>query len=134
MSTAPLEDSPSKGLGNTSSEDVPIDFGAAEKAHPSPQFSERIALETHWLRIGVAGITLLVFVALNFCVLYGVYKALLFDFKMLAGGPQNLAGTPQIYERFVTSTVIMSLLGATTVQLGAGMFAITKFLFPSAAK
>ena len=102
-----------------------IDFGDAAPSHSlPPTVRERIALETHRLRIGVAAATLLTFCGVNAFVLYGVYLALTFDFMMLSAHTEP-------YERFVNTTVISSILGATTIQLGAIMFAIAKFLFPS---
>jgi hypothetical protein len=113
------------GQGTSEPENGPvIDFGTAAPQPVSIPTRERIALETHWLRLIVAGVMMFTFVLLNLLVLWGVYEALQFDFKMIS------TQTPD-YERFVNTTVISSLLGATTVQLGAAMFAITKFLFPS---
>jgi hypothetical protein len=105
------------------SEEV-LDFGESSPSPANPvAVSERIALETHWLRIGVAAVTLLTFIVLNTIVLWGLNSALQFDFEMLR------KPTPG-YVRFVNTEVILSILGATTVQLGAMMIAIAKFLFP----
>ena len=101
-----------------------LDFGASEPSEPSPTHRQRIEIQTHNLRRWMAFITVAAFVSVNGVVLWGLDLALHFDFVMLA------AKTPH-YDRFISSSVIMSLLGATTVQLGAIMFAITKFLFPS---
>jgi hypothetical protein len=102
-----------------------IDFGEARPSSSSSSLTnkERIELETHTLRLYMAGSTLIVFVLINGVVLYGLHEALIFDFSMLQKG---VAG----YERFINTGVISSLLGATTIQLGAIMFVITKFFFP----
>jgi hypothetical protein len=102
-----------------------IDFGEARPSSSSSSLTnkERIELETHTLRLYMAGSTLVVFVLINSVVLYGLHEALTFDFSMLQKGVPG-------YERFISTSVISALLGATTVQLGAIMFVITKFFFP----
>lgn len=100
----------------------PREYTALE--YPTLTVPERIALGTHKLRVVVAVVILIVFGIMNGLVLLGINRALNFDFAML------LAKTVG-YERFINTAVITSILGATTVQLGAIMFAITKFLFPN---
>lgn len=107
------------------SSEAPIDFGASEPAlFGTRTVSEKIALGTHWLRVWVAIAILVVFTIMNGLVLWGINRALNFDFTMISA---KTAG----YERFINTAVITSVVGATTVQLGAIMFAITKFLFPN---
>jgi hypothetical protein len=101
-----------------------IDFGDVVGTPPTLTVTETIQLGTHRLRMWVAGATLLIFFIINGFVLYGLNRALSFDFVMLAAKTSG-------YDRFINTTVIASILGATTVQLGAIMFAITKFLFPA---
>lgn len=104
-------------------EEEPIDFGEAAPSSSTPTHQQTIEIQTHRLRIVVAVITVSAFLIVNGLVLLGLYQALRFDFAMITARLPN-------YVRFVSTPVITSLLGATTVQLGAIMFAITKFLFP----
>jgi hypothetical protein len=107
----------------TSTEEI-LDFGSVSASPTTRPVHETIALETHKLRIQVAWVTLGTFLVINGLVLAGLYEALIFDFHMIT---EKMPG----YTRFIDTTVISSILGATTVQLGAMMFAIAKFLFPS---
>ncbi len=104
--------------------DEGLDFGVVEFVAAPPQtVAEQIALGTHKLRVWVASAIAGGFFLVNAAILIGLYRALKFDFKMLQA---NTAG----YQRFINETVITSLLGATTVQLGAIMYLIAQFLFP----
>jgi hypothetical protein len=100
-----------------------IDFGDAADPEGAPSVQTTIAFETHRVRMIVAIATLVIFLVINGMVLLGINEALQFDFRMLAASAKG-------YERFITATVISSILGATTIQLGAIMFTITKFFFP----
>src|SRR5665213_1936567 len=97
-------------------DDVAIDFGVTE---PSPPLAlstkEKIDLGTHSLRVWISMLTLAAFILVNGAVLIGLHQALLFDFKMIEAKTLN-------YQRFIDATVIASLLGATTIQLGAIMY------------
>ncbi len=106
------------------SELEPIDFGAVGWPTLTLTVGERIALGTHKLRVRVAMYVTTAFIVINGLVMYGLYSALRFDFRMIEANHNS-------YKPFVTESVIMSLLGATTIQLGAIMLAMAKFLFPT---
>ena len=78
----------------------------------------------HGLRVTVAVCMTVAFIVLNGLVMSGLYIALKFDFRTIE------AGRPD-YVPFVTENVLMSLLGATAVQLGVITFTMAKFLFPN---
>lgn len=101
-----------------------LDFGDAAPSSLSLTTKEKIDLGTHNLRVIVALLTLVAFILVNGAVLYGLHEALEFDFASIAAKIPN-------YQRFIDTTVITSILGATTIQLGAIMYTITKFLFPN---
>ena len=106
---------------------IPLDFGEVESGRelgpPTLSVPERIALDTHGIRKLVAFCLTGAFVVINGFVMYGLYIALNFDFQMLAKQPN--------YVPFINHEVIMSVLGATTVQLGAVTYTMVKFLFPA---
>lgn len=117
------------GAGADPAKEPTIDFGAAAGAQPVAfpgplTVQERIQIATHTLRTTMAFVIGGLFIGVNGAVLFGLWKALQFDFKMM---DTFCVG----YERIVNTTVIATLLGATTTQLGAIMYVVAKFLFPS---
>lgn len=82
----------------------------------------RADISLRWAMIALVGI---IFLALNFGVVWLVYSALQIDIDMLrATKPIDPA------DRLITPQVIMALIGATVVQTGLGFIAITSYLFP----
>jgi phage shock protein PspC (stress-responsive transcriptional regulator) len=87
---------------------------------------QQIALGEHRLRKDIAKWILCVFIAANVVVLAGLAASFGFDVTLLRGGTIAPA------DRIVTSEVLMTVIGGTTVQLGAVMYLIANYLFPSA--
>ncbi|MCK4343323.1 MAG: hypothetical protein KAY37_16535 [Phycisphaerae bacterium] len=75
------------------------------------------------LRIAFFVVIALLFITLNAVVIWLVYTLVKIDHELL-----TTAGVAEV-ERVVDSKVLMSLIGATAVQVGAVIFAITKYLF-----
>jgi hypothetical protein len=116
-----------KGLVITPPPEAVVDFGEAEPTlrslGPRLTIPERIALDTQGVRKTITYCLTAAFLVINGLVMFGLYRALLFDFKMLASHAD--------YKPFIDHEVIMALLGATTIQLGAVTFTMVKFLFPT---
>jgi hypothetical protein len=87
-------------------------------------FHERIALRTQYLREWVAGGIMLLFILANALMLYAVYRLVWLDQSNLEA---HLI-TPA--DRIISNQVIMALLGATAVQVGAIAAIIARYLFP----
>lgn len=88
----------------------------------------QISLREIWdIRLrAVFGFGLIVlFFLLNIAVLWMVYRLMETDRELLE------AGTVESGDRVVSSKVLISLIGATVVQVGAAAVAITRYLFPS---
>jgi hypothetical protein len=68
------------------------------------------------------------FVWLNFRVLQVVERAFAADLRMLEAKPPGIAAG----DRLVTANVLMSLIGATVVQVGISIAAVVSYLFPKA--
>ena len=128
-SAAPKREAlPSQRQGNEA--DI-LDFGAALSVSeiqtaPPLTVGERIALGTHELRVTVAVCMTAAFIVMNGLVMVGLYLALRFDFRMIESNFPN-------YVPFISAEVIMSLLGATTIQLRAITFTMAKFLFANSS-
>lgn len=54
-----------------------------------------------------------------------IKAALAQDMALMTGSPPMAAA-----DRLITPNVVISLIGATVVQTGAGFIAITSYLFP----
>ena len=78
------------------------------------------------LQITVARWLTLVFIGINVLVIGGVVTLGVLEWLALEEGRE--------IERLVTSEVIMTVIGATTVQLGAVVFAMARHLFPGGKK
>jgi hypothetical protein len=85
---------------------------------------DRIALRTQFLREWVAGGIMVLFVAANVVTLIVVERLVRLDQSNIAG---HLI-TPA--DRIITNQVVMALLGATAVQVGAIAVIIARYLFP----
>jgi hypothetical protein len=87
--------------------------------------ADRVTLRTQHLREWVAGGILVIFVVANGVTLWIV-------FWLVGMDQDNIAAhliTPA--DRIITNQVVMTLLGATAVQVGVIAAIIARFLFPS---
>jgi len=75
-------------------------------------------------RLWVAGVITLLFVGLNAAVIWLVWNAFAADVELLK------SKMIQNNQRLITENVFMSLVGATVVQVGVTLVAITGYLFP----
>ena len=87
--------------------------------------ADRIALGDLAIRKRFAGTTLLLFVITNVFVLSGLGVLFWQDTVQLTAGRIG-AG-----DRIVSAQVVMTLLGATTVQLGAVIYTMARAIFPA---
>ncbi len=85
---------------------------------------DRIALGDLGIRERFAGTMLVLFVATNAFVLAALGVLFWFDHQQLA------AGLIAPDERIVDTRVVIALLGATTVQLGAVIYTMSRAIFP----
>lgn len=90
--------------------------------------AERIALTDARVRAHVSYAIASAFVLANVLTLAGVAYMFHVDSLSLAAKVINAQ------ERVITPPVVMSIIGATTVQLGALAFTMGKYLFPVWAK
>lgn len=105
--------------------DVDLDFGSSGTTTPNPKtIPERIALGEHNMRGWIAVSVVVTFILTNGAILYGLYLALQVDIDLASKSVAN-------HTRFIDHTVIAALLAATTTQLGAIIFLIARYLFPS---
>jgi hypothetical protein len=86
---------------------------------------DRIALSDAKLRGGVAIAIVVTFMIANGIVLAGVW--LMFHQEMIALQNKVYAAS----DRVITGSLLMTLVGATTVQLGALTILTGKYLFPA---
>jgi hypothetical protein len=87
---------------------------------------------TFKLRRRYGYLLLLLFFLLNVAVVLLVWWLASFDIEMvrrMAQRPRSLQ-VPEASLRIVTPQVLMSLIGATVVQVGASMVIIVRYLFP----
>jgi hypothetical protein len=119
---------PSERLASVASDHpAPVEIAirlseAADQAGLSVQ--DRIALRTQYLREWVAGGIMVLFILANALMLYVVYRLVWLDQANLEA---HLI-TP--VDRIISNQVIMALLGATAVQVGAIAVIIARYLFP----
>ena len=85
---------------------------------------DEIALRELQLRITTAERILKLFTIANGFVLAFVVVLLLADWFLIG------RGLAKVDQRVVDKEVLMALLGATTIQVGAIMFSISAYLFP----
>ncbi|MDH3790309.1 MAG: hypothetical protein OEU09_01720 [Rhodospirillales bacterium] len=85
---------------------------------------DEIALRELQLRITTAERILKLFTIANGFVLAFVIVLLLADWFLIG------KGLAKVDQRVVDKEVLMALLGATTIQVGAIMFSISAYLFP----
>jgi hypothetical protein len=94
-------------------------FGLIEKAHVF-----RVNADT-WSRIAMIGCILIIFIGLNSAVMYFIFQA----FEQDTARFQTVANLrPE--DRLVTTSVVLSLIGATVVQVGSAIAMIALYLFP----
>lgn len=86
--------------------------------------ADRIALRDLGIRERFAGTMLVLFVATNAFVLAALGVLFWFDHQQLAAGLVSAA------DRIVDTRVVIALLGATTVQLGAVIYTMSRAIFP----
>jgi hypothetical protein len=79
-----------------------------------------------WSRIGMVIVMAVIFVGLNWMVLVFLRDAFSADVRMLESKPPIL----QAADRLITANVLMTLIGATVVQVGVSIAAIVSYLFP----
>jgi hypothetical protein len=79
-----------------------------------------------WSRIAMVFVMAAIFIGLNWCVVGFLQNAFAADIRMLESKPPTLTAA----DRLVTPNVLMSLLGATVIQVGASIAAIVSYLFP----
>jgi hypothetical protein len=89
--------------------------------------AEKIALSDAGLRKVVAVAIVLAFLAVNGAVLWGIWVVFQKDIDLLTRAGSNFTAA----DRLVTTNLLMTLVGATTVQLGALIVLMGKYLFPA---
>lgn len=103
----------------------PIGLDSEVKAFSGLSVADQIALGDHEIRRKFAVYIIRLFIGANVFVMIGLGLAFWQDCVQLA------ARTIQPTDRIIDSKVIMTLLGATTVQLGTVIYTITKAIFPA---
>ena len=98
-----------------------------EKAPIPVPVADQIALSDAGLRKLVAMAIVAAFLLVNAMVLWGVWTAFKQDIEMLTRPVANFA--PK--DRLVSTELLMTLVGATTVQLGALIILMGKYIFPA---
>jgi hypothetical protein len=73
----------------------------------------------------MVGVIAGIFIGLNYSVMSFVHEAFLQDLQQMAANPPLKPA-----DRLVTTNVLMSLVGATVVQVGVAVIAIVSYLFP----
>ena len=92
---------------------------------------ERARAEIESIKANTSSRTLMVwviaviFIGLNGVVMFFVYEAFLNDVAQMAATPPL---KPE--DRLITTEVVISLIGATVVQVGVAVIAIVSYLFP----
>jgi hypothetical protein len=86
--------------------------------------ADRVALRSQYLREWVAACITVVFLVANSAALYLLFRLMTLDQRNLRTHLMDPG------DRVVTAQVIMTLLGATTVQVGVIAVIIARFLFP----
>ncbi len=101
----------------------PLPSPLPETGHTEEDPVDRIArIADIAARVGMAVVIAIVFVGLNCAVMWFVYRVFKADIAFI------LAKTDTA--RIVTTEVLMSLIGATVVQVGVTIVAIVNYLFP----
>ena len=106
-----------------SSESISLGHEAAKLGSIKERLEEtkiRALIYQRWVLLGAI---VAIFIVLNYMVISMVGEAFEVDRQLLT---DKTATVPQ----FVTKEVLMSLIGATVIQVGAAVYAIVKFLFP----
>jgi len=98
---------------------------ASETEREAVSFSDR---RTQYLREIVAGCIMVVFIVANSIALYLLFRLMILDQRNLRA---HLIAPG---DRIITGQVIMALLGATTVQVGAIAAIMARYLFPGRSR
>lgn len=98
------------------------------EAETSAPVLDQVALSDAGVRKSVATNIVVIFVIANLFTMFALAVVFWVDYSLLT---QRVI---QANERVITSKVVISLLGATTIQLGAVMMLIGKNLFPAPEK
>ena len=77
-------------------------------------------------RVFMVFVIALIFVGLNWMVMQFLRDAFVADLRMMDAKPPTL----QAADRLITSNLLMTLIGATVVQVGVSIAAIVSYLFP----
>jgi len=107
-----------------------VNIGLAEPVVPDPvpviDQARAVALRADiWFRGIAVVVVCLIFIGLNWAVMSFVHDAFANDVARMAAQPPMASA-----DRLVTTSVLMSLIGATVVQTGVGFIAIMSYLFP----
>lgn len=97
---------------------------AAVAAVENLSVKEKIDLAELELRSEIARNIIKQFVRVNLCVLAMVVVVFLFDALLV------YRDVIHANDRIINSNVVMTIIGATTVQFGAIAFAVSQWLFP----
>jgi len=124
MEPGPDADPEIKRIGLSDvSKSFKVDGGGLRKVLADLSVAEQIMLADAKIRRNLAYTIMGLFTAVNLATLVFVYALFLVDQSELAAkviGPG---------ERIVNASVVMTLLGATTVQLGSAMLIMARFVF-----
>ena len=88
---------------------------------------DKIALDEARTRKWVAIAIVTAFIFVNGAVLWGIWQVFLTDIDLLTRSGSAFKAS----DRIVTTNLLISLVSATTVQLGALIVLIGKYLFPA---
>jgi hypothetical protein len=89
--------------------------------------SEQIALWDAKLRWWVAVVIVAAFLIVNWLVLWGIWRVYQEDIELLTLPGSKFTAT----DRLVTTNLMITVIGATTVQLGTLIVLMGKYLFPA---
>lgn len=123
LSTLATEE-PAPAAGRITLSDAAL---GAVRGAPWVSTADKIALSDAGLRKLVAVAIVLAFLVVNGAVLWGIWIVFQTDIQLLTRPGSNFTAA----DRLVTTNLLMTLVGATTVQLGALIVLMGKYLFPT---
>ena len=121
---APVVEQARQPTVTVSLDDVESDVGQVSEARERAVVFGMYA--DTWSRVGMVAVMAIIFVGLNWLVIHFLNGAFAADVRMLESKPPALLAA----DRLVTSNVLMTLIGATVVQVGVSIAAIVSYLFP----
>ena len=121
---APVVEQARQPTVTVSLDDVESDVGQVSEARERAVVFGMYA--DTWSRVGMVAVMAIIFVGLNWLVIDFLNGAFAVDVRMLESKPPALLAA----DRLVTSNVLMTLIGATVVQVGVAIAAIVSYLFP----